>query len=333
MISSMKLLVSAMCMTAIMMPAAVASIPEGATVEYYHVDVQGSIIAKTNAVGELIQRHAYEPFGADLRDVQDGPSYTGHVRDKETRLTYMQQRYYDADIGVFLSVDPVAAYEQDSRLFNRYAYAFNSPYMYTDPDGLCPSGKVTGSRICGGGAGNNVQVTQYNSSGPAGGQSGGRNAVANAPAIGSSSLARREDGKIPVPGVVGWKTGVPEFAWTPEQVDSAGVVITGAAVVGGGAVAVQSSMPFVVTTLGGISSGARGLWSNLSFDGPSAGGMHANGRLAGVRWKGGQWGLRLDLHPINSGKTPILHINYGPAARGEASHIILYDPRWLRGSD
>ncbi|HUD41089.1 MAG TPA: hypothetical protein VMR06_03735 [Dokdonella sp.] len=75
-----------------------------------------------------------------------------------------------------------------------------------------------------------------------------------------------------------------------------------------------------------MASGVKNAWKNISFDGPSPGAAHANGRLLGVRWKGGQWGARLDLHPINSGNIPILHINIGPLGRGEANHIVLFDP-------
>ena len=47
-----------------------------------------------------------------------------------------QQRYYDPGIGAMLSVDPVTAYSKgDMRFFNRYSYAFNNPYKFTDPDG------------------------------------------------------------------------------------------------------------------------------------------------------------------------------------------------------
>lgn len=52
----------------------------------------------------------------------------------------MQQRYCDPMSGRCLSVDPVTVYGNgDLRLFNRYAYAFNSPYTFYDPDGRCPN--------------------------------------------------------------------------------------------------------------------------------------------------------------------------------------------------
>ncbi|AWH46758.1 hypothetical protein C1926_17910 [Stenotrophomonas sp. ZAC14A_NAIMI4_1] len=38
-------------------------------------------------------------------------------------------------MGVFLSVDPVTAYEQPVGQFNRYRYANGNPYKFTDPDG------------------------------------------------------------------------------------------------------------------------------------------------------------------------------------------------------
>jgi RHS repeat-associated protein len=55
--------------------------------------------------------------------------------DGVTRLTYMQQRYYDQSIGRFLSVDPVTANAKTGANFNRYWYANNNPYKFIDPDG------------------------------------------------------------------------------------------------------------------------------------------------------------------------------------------------------
>ena len=106
------------------------------TVTYIHTDALGSVVAESDANGNVIKRYDYEPYGAVVGgQVTDGPEYTGHVSDAATGLSYMQQRYMDPKLGVFLSVDPVAAYEQPVGQFNRYRYANGNPYKFTDPDG------------------------------------------------------------------------------------------------------------------------------------------------------------------------------------------------------
>ena len=54
---------------------------------------------------------------------------------------YMQARYYDPVIGRFYSNDPIGALGHLSTPngihgFNRYAYANNNPYKFTDPTGM-----------------------------------------------------------------------------------------------------------------------------------------------------------------------------------------------------
>ncbi|WP_457322176.1 RHS repeat-associated core domain-containing protein [Stenotrophomonas sp. P5_B8] len=106
------------------------------TVTYIHTDALGSVVAKSDANGNVIERITYEPYGAVVgAPVADGPGYTGHVSDAATGLSQMQQRYMDPQLGVFLSVDPVTAYEQPVGQFNRYRYANGNPYKFRDPDG------------------------------------------------------------------------------------------------------------------------------------------------------------------------------------------------------
>lgn len=50
----------------------------------------------------------------------------------------MQQRYYDPVIGRFYSNDPEGFSTDNPMMFNRYAYANNNPYKFTDPDGGNP---------------------------------------------------------------------------------------------------------------------------------------------------------------------------------------------------
>ncbi len=117
-------------------PAAIAQ----ATVTYIHTDALGSVVAESDANGNVIKRYDYEPYGAVVGgQVTDGPGYTGHVSDSATGLSYMQQRYMDPQLGVFLSVDPVTAYDQPVGQFNRYRYAAGNPYRYIDPDGRAES--------------------------------------------------------------------------------------------------------------------------------------------------------------------------------------------------
>jgi RHS repeat-associated protein len=106
------------------------------TVRYLHTDALGSVVAKTDANGNVIERMTYEPYGDVVgEDLTDGPGYTGHVSDAATGLSYMQQRYMDPQLGMFLSVDPVTAYQMPVDQFNRYRYANGNPYKFTDPDG------------------------------------------------------------------------------------------------------------------------------------------------------------------------------------------------------
>lgn len=106
------------------------------TVRYLHTDALGTVVAKTDANGNVVERTTFEPYGAVVGDaVADGPGYTGHVSDAATGLNYMQQRYMDPQLGSFLSVDPVSAYGSPVVQFNRYRYANSNPYGFTDPDG------------------------------------------------------------------------------------------------------------------------------------------------------------------------------------------------------
>ena len=92
-------------------------------------------MAVTDAGRAVIERTEYEPYGQPgNRPARSGMGYTGHVEDT-SGLVYMQQRYYDPMLGRFLSVDPVTAYDNPIAGFNRYRYAANNPYRFTDPDG------------------------------------------------------------------------------------------------------------------------------------------------------------------------------------------------------
>jgi RHS repeat-associated protein len=106
------------------------------TVQYYHTDALGTPVAITSESKVVLERRYYEPYGKLLdQPVEDGPGYTGHVSDAATGLSYMQQRYYDPQLGIFYSVDPVSVLTNPVSQFNLYRYANGNPYAFTDPDG------------------------------------------------------------------------------------------------------------------------------------------------------------------------------------------------------
>jgi RHS repeat-associated protein len=107
---------------------------------FFHTDALGSIVAASDESGALLWRKAYAPFGEQIHTIveREKLSYTGKEHDKDTGLTYFGARYYDPQLGRFLSVDPVGFNASKPMSFNRYAYANNNPYAYVDPDGRDP---------------------------------------------------------------------------------------------------------------------------------------------------------------------------------------------------
>ncbi|NHA16184.1 RHS repeat-associated core domain-containing protein [Thioalkalivibrio sp. XN279] len=105
------------------------------TVTYLHTDLLGSVVLETDQNRNVVARYEYEPYGLPRQAVVDQPGYTGHVHDAGSGLVYMQQRYYDPEVGRFLSIDPVGVDLATGANFNRYWYGNENPYTYTDPDG------------------------------------------------------------------------------------------------------------------------------------------------------------------------------------------------------
>jgi RHS repeat-associated protein len=100
-------------------------------VNYYHTDHLGSTRLVTDSTGAVVASYKFNPYGeVDTHtgtDIKYG--FTGKENDADTGLTYFGARFYDPEIGRFITQDPA----KDG--LNWYAYCYNNPLGYVDPDG------------------------------------------------------------------------------------------------------------------------------------------------------------------------------------------------------
>ena len=81
----------------------------------------------------------YTPFGDTEEEsgtIENTYSFTGKGYDPDSRLYYFNARWYDADVGRFISEDPLWGNILDPQSLNRFAYGRNNPFRFTDPTGL-----------------------------------------------------------------------------------------------------------------------------------------------------------------------------------------------------
>ncbi|GAA1459222.1 RHS repeat-associated core domain-containing protein [Nocardiopsis exhalans] len=90
------------------------------------------------AIGDEVVQRRMTVFGQDRGTTGTWPGERGFVDgmiDASTGLTQLGARAYEADLGRFISVDPLMDLV-DAQSMNGYAYANNSPATYWDGSGL-----------------------------------------------------------------------------------------------------------------------------------------------------------------------------------------------------
>jgi RHS repeat-associated protein len=104
---------------------------------FYHFDGLGSTIAITDASGAIVNKYSYDEFGKVLNQEEAIPNpfkYVGQfgVMDEGNGLLYMRARFYDPEVGRFISKDPIGF----AGGLNLYAHVQNNPVNWVDPSGL-----------------------------------------------------------------------------------------------------------------------------------------------------------------------------------------------------
>jgi RHS repeat-associated protein len=109
---------------------------------YVHSNHLGAPIVVTDGNAATIWQAQYTPYGQRVGDQPDrihnaqmtklDLRLPGQWADAETGLHYNDQRYYDPQLGRYISADPLGLQGG----LNRYAYVGNNPMGFTDPLGL-----------------------------------------------------------------------------------------------------------------------------------------------------------------------------------------------------
>ena len=105
----------------------------GSSVSYFLTDHLGSPNGLANSSGGVTASTNYDSFGnATNSTFPMRYQYTGREYDSFTGLHYYRARFYDANLGRFISEDPIGL----SGGINQFAYVGNNSLNATDPTGL-----------------------------------------------------------------------------------------------------------------------------------------------------------------------------------------------------
>lgn len=99
---------------------------------YHHTDHLGTTLCITDSTGKVVCECTESAFGDIIKNTNNNftSNFTGKFLDEDTGLYYFNARWYDSEIGQFVTEDPA----RDG--VNWYAYCNGNPLINIDPDGL-----------------------------------------------------------------------------------------------------------------------------------------------------------------------------------------------------
>ena len=103
---------------------------------YYLYNAHGDVTGLLKQNGTMAATYCYDAFGNLLSkqgQANNTITYAGYQYDVETKLYYLNARYYDSKIARFLTEDTYGGKYNDPLSLNRYTYCTNNPIRYYDP--------------------------------------------------------------------------------------------------------------------------------------------------------------------------------------------------------
>jgi len=136
-----------------------ASFEKGGNVYCYKRNMLGDVLSVINDSGTEIAKYVYDAWGNHkVLVLEDGAyveepttelgqsylaiaecnpfRYRGYYYDEESGLYYLNTRYYDPEVGRFINADDISEADPETiNGLNLFAYCYNNPIKYFDPNG------------------------------------------------------------------------------------------------------------------------------------------------------------------------------------------------------
>lgn len=128
-------------------PLSVFDLAENKTY-FYHTDANKNVTELTDSEGTVVAHYEYSPFGMVTKLSGDYVTinpfrFSSEYHDSETGLVYYNYRYYDPQLGRWLSRDPI----EEEGGWNLYEMVANNTVCFNDILGQSLSGRTVGGIV------------------------------------------------------------------------------------------------------------------------------------------------------------------------------------------